>query len=399
MFAGRGSQAELIRIKGMPSGMPTQREALKSPSVAGPRGKPQRLNRLLKNLLLGGAAASSAAISCLFCVRALAAEVRLSAFSAACLGVEVEKESLDQRMPNALEHAILGAGGVGGMIGACLAHAGAAVTFVVRRESLAQYPRKVHLESPLGKFDANISVAAEVPPVDVLWISVKATQLEPALAAIKNPESVKTIIPLLNGIDHVALLRSRYGANRVIPATIAGEFERISAGQFAHRTPFARLNVLSAGKELLAATLDQLQKVGFECRFIDDEPTLMWGKLVFLAPFALTTSAADKPVGEILSDPQLRSQGEACVREACAVAVAEGAKVNADKVLAGVAGMPGAMRSSMQKDVERHNQPELDAIAGPILRGAKRHGIAVPVTQKLVAEVEKRAGSAEIRPK
>ena len=49
------------------------------------------------------------------------------------------------------------------------------------------------------------------------------------------------------------------------------------------------------------------------------------------------------------------------------------------------------MRSSMQKDVEQHKPPELDAIAGPILRGARRHGIAVPATERLVATVERRA--------
>jgi 2-dehydropantoate 2-reductase len=47
------------------------------------------------------------------------------------------------------------------------------------------------------------------------------------------------------------------------------------------------------------------------------------------------------------------------------------------------------MRSSMQKDVERGNPPELDAIAGLILRGARRHGIEVPATKKLVAAVER----------
>ena len=155
------------------------------------------------------------------------------------------------------------------------------------------------------------------------------------------------------------------------------------------------LNVFSAGRALLGGTLDQLQQIGFTCRFIDDEPTLMWGKLVFLAPFALTTTAADKTVGEILSDPHWRSLGVACIREACAVAIAEGAKVDAEKVLSGAAGMPGNMRSSMQKDVEHHNPPELDAIAGPILRGAQRHGIEVPATKKLVAAVEKRAGYVE----
>jgi len=300
-------------------------------------------------------------------------------------------------MSKPMTHAILGAGGVGGLIGACLAYSGGSVTLVVRRESIATYPKRLRLESSFGNFDVDVAIAAEVPPVDALWITVKATQLESAMAALKNPDAVRAIVPLLNGIDHVAMLRSRYGSERVIPATIAVETERVSPGHIVHRSPFARLNVLSAGRELLGNSIDELQKIGFECKFIDDEPTLMWGKLVFLAPFALTTTAADKPVGEILSDPQWRSLGIACVREACAVALAEGAKVDADKVLAGVSGMPATMRSSMQKDVEQHNAPELDAIAGPILRGAKRHGIDVPVTSKLVAVVEERAGYPKSR--
>src|SRR5712671_9633 len=171
-----------------------------------------------------------------------------------------------------MRHAILGAGGVGGLIGACVARCGGAVTLVVRREMIGQYPRQLGLESPFGNFKAEVDIAAEVPPVDVLWITVKATQLGPALAALRNPEAVRAIVPLLNGIDHVALLRGKFGSSRVIPATIAVETERVSPGHIVHRSPFARLNALSAGKELLGDTLDQLSRIGFSCRFIDDEP-------------------------------------------------------------------------------------------------------------------------------
>ncbi len=296
-----------------------------------------------------------------------------------------------------MRHAILGAGGVGGLVGACLAHAGDSVTLVVRREALAEYPRQLRLESAFGNFDVEVACAVEVPPVDALWITVKATQLEPALGALKNPAAVRSIVPLLNGIDHISLLRARYGSGRVIPATIAVETERVSPGNIIHRSPFARLNVLSAGRDLLGRTVDQLQQIGFDCRFVEDEPTLMWSKLVFLAAFALTTTAADKTTGEILADPNWRQLGLACLREACAVAVAEGARVDADAVIAGVMKMPGNMRSSMQKDVEQHKTPELDAIAGPIFRGARRHGIEVPATNKLVAAVEQRAAYVESR--
>jgi 2-dehydropantoate 2-reductase len=293
-----------------------------------------------------------------------------------------------------MKHAILGAGGVGGLIGASLAHSRDAVTLVVRKETLDRFSNQLHLESAFGNFTVDVNISAEVPPVDILWLTVKATQLDSALLSMKNPGAVRAIVPLLNGIDHIALLRSKYGADRIIPATIAVESERVSPGHIVHRSSFARLNVLSTGRAVLASTIEQLQQIGFTCAFIGDEPTLMWSKLVFLVAFALATTAADKTTGEILTDPAWRELGLACIREACAVAIAEGAKVDADSVIAGVMKMPGDMRSSMQKDVERHKQPELDAIAGPVLRGAERHGIEVPVTKKLVAAVERRLSSS-----
>jgi 2-dehydropantoate 2-reductase len=275
-------------------------------------------------------------------------------------------------------------------MGASLARGGAPVTMVVRPAAVANYPKELRLESPFGNISVPVSVTAEVPACDVLWLAVKATQLQESLLALKKPERVKAIIPLLNGIDHLALLRSRYGPEHVIPATIAVESERVGPGHIVHRSSFARLNVSSTGRNLLSPTLEELQMIGFECRFVEHEPTLMWSKLVFLAPFALTTTASDKGTAEILADPHWRELGMACIREACAVAVAERAQLNADAVIAGLAKMPGNMRSSMQKDVEQGNVPELDAITGPILRGAERHGIKIPAIKTLIAAVEGR---------
>lgn len=276
------------------------------------------------------------------------------------------------------------------MIGACVAHSGSPVTLVVRPESVAQYPKELQLESPFGNFRVPVACSAEVPPCDVLWITVKATQLGESLRSVKQPDAVRAMVPLLNGIDHISVLRAKYGAEEIIPATFAGETERVSPGHIVHRSPFARLNVSSAGQTLFGTVLEDLQRLGFECRFIEDEPTLMWGKLVFLAPFALSTTAAGRAIGGVLSDPHWKQLAIDCVLEACAVAVAEGAKVDANAVIAGSGKFPAEMRSSMQKDVERGNPPEIDAIAGPILRGASRHGIPVPATEKLVATIEAR---------
>jgi 2-dehydropantoate 2-reductase len=287
-----------------------------------------------------------------------------------------------------MHHTILGPGGVGGLIGACLAHSGHSVTVVVRPEGLRQYPDHLRLESPFGNFTVPVLRAAEVPPSDVLWITVKATQLEAALRSLPGAHTAKAIVPLLNGVDHIALLRERYGTDRVVPATIAGETERIAPGHIVQRAPFMRLNLSARGRQLMGSTLDELQRIGFTCQFIEDEATLMWRKLVFLAPLALTTSAAGATSGEVVADPHWRGELESCVREACAVASAEGAKVDAEATLAVARALPPGMRSSMQKDVERGRLPELDAIGGPILRGAARHNLQAPTTQRLVAAVE-----------
>jgi 2-dehydropantoate 2-reductase len=108
---------------------------------------------------------------------------------------------------------------------------------VVRASVARNYPQQLQLESPFGDFTVPIESSAEVPACDVLWLTVKATQLEESLAAVKNPDAVGAIVPLLNGIDHLARLRSRYGSERVIPSTIAVESERVAPGMLSTARP------------------------------------------------------------------------------------------------------------------------------------------------------------------
>jgi len=288
-----------------------------------------------------------------------------------------------------MRHAILGAGGVGGVLGACLAHIGEKVTMVVRPGALEEFPAELRLESPLlGSFTAPVEKAAQVPPADVCWIAVKATQLEDALRSVPDQAAAKIIVPLLNGIDHVTRLRERFGDERVVAATIAGEMERIKPGHYVHPSPFLMLNVAGSGRALLSATFEKLLALKLSGRFVDDEKTLLWNKLAFLGPFALATSAFKVPIGGVLANDEEHRKLEACVREFCSVAVAEGADVHVEKVWAAFFNVPRDMKSSMQKDVERGNPPEVEAIGGPVVRGGERHGIRTPVTQSLIAAIE-----------
>jgi 2-dehydropantoate 2-reductase len=284
--------------------------------------------------------------------------------------------------------AVLGAGGIGGLVAAALAHQGADVTVILRPEALAAYPASLSVTSPQGSWRVSVQRAAAVAQAyDVLWVAVKATHLEDALGAVRDDQEIGAIVPLLNGIDHVATLRHRFGHDRVVPATIAVESERISPGVIIQRSPFARLSMSARGESRLAPALETLRQFGFTCQFVSDEVTLLWSKCVFLAPLALATTAARLSIGEVLADAEWRGRLDACVAEACRVALEHGATVDAAQVMAALRGLPPAMRSSMQKDVAAGRAPELDAIAGPVLRGAAAYAIDAPVTGELAAIV------------
>src|SRR5208282_5373289 len=154
-----------------------------------------------------------------------------------------------------MRHAILGAGAIGGLVGTVLASLGENVTVVVRAEKLPSYPGSLVLERPSGSLTAPAkAVASLTEAVDVLWIATKTYQLRAALEVVQR--SPGCVVPLLNGVDHVAVLRERFGRERVVPGTIAVETERISPGRFIQRSPFVRLNLASSGEPLLGASWD-----------------------------------------------------------------------------------------------------------------------------------------------
>jgi 2-dehydropantoate 2-reductase len=295
-----------------------------------------------------------------------------------------------------MRHAILGAGGVGGLIGVALAKAGEPVTMVLRPGTLKNYPSELTLENSLATFSVPVERAESVAqPYDVLWITVKATHLDAALRSVLvKPEQLGAVVPLLNGMDHVALLRAKFGQDRVVPAAIRVEAERVAPGKFLIGAMATRLNVSAIGESRLASTLEQLRQFGIKCQFDADEKKLLWSKLVILGPLALTTTASAMTVGEICGSSEWRTRLEGAIREVCAVSTASGAPFDANEIIAICDKVPPSSRSSMQKDVAAGNPPELDGIAGPILRGAKEHGIATPFTQELAEMIRKKSTSS-----
>ena len=126
--------------------------------------------------------------------------------------------------------AVLGPGGVGGLVAAALARAGEPVTVVAREETASAIERdgiRVRSER-LGDFVARpAAVAALEDPVGALLVAPKATGLVAALERVRSEPEL--VVPLLNGLDHMAVLRSRFG-ERVAAGVIRVESDRPEPG-------------------------------------------------------------------------------------------------------------------------------------------------------------------------
>src|SRR5689334_13808574 len=110
-----------------------------------------------------------------------------------------------------------------------MAAAGHEVSVVAtERSAPAIAVRGLTLRAPDGELATRPRAAAWLPaPVDVLFVAVKANDLLGSLERV--PAWMlrgAAIVPLLNGIDHVALLRARYPESAVVAATIAVEATR-----------------------------------------------------------------------------------------------------------------------------------------------------------------------------
>jgi 2-dehydropantoate 2-reductase len=285
--------------------------------------------------------------------------------------------------------AVLGPGGVGGLVAALLARRGDRVTCLAPPATAAHLAADgLELRSPaLG--DARVTVEAATRldhPVDVCFVTVKATQLTAAVEAVPaGALGDGLVVPFLNGIDHVAWLRERYPPDQVVAGTIRIESTRLGPGVIEHASPFAMVE-LAVGKAPRARVEElgaRLAETGLDVTVRDDEAATLWSKLAMLAPVALVTTWTDASFGEARAAHRAEVTG--VVHEVVAAARADGVELDEAAVVAILEQVPGVMRSSMQKDAAAGRPIELDAIGGAILRGAARAGVDAPVTGRLVA--------------
>lgn len=299
--------------------------------------------------------------------------------------------------PGALKIGVMGAGAIGGYFGARLAQAGHEVHLIARGEHLrAIQERGLKVMSTRGNLHVSVRATAdprEVGAVDLLLFTVKTYDVEAAAAAIAPMVGSQTIIlPLQNGVDTPDYLAQHYGAERVLGGTCKIEATIAEPGVIHHPSQLASITFgeLAGG---LSPRVEQLHQVftaagGAEVEASPDIRRALWEKLIFLATMSALTTVTGEPIGPVREHPPTRELMVKMVREIWSVGRAEGvalADSYPDQILQFIQGLPGGMKSSMQRDREKGRRLEAEAIQGSVVRRAHRVGVPVPVTETLYA--------------
>jgi 2-dehydropantoate 2-reductase len=297
--------------------------------------------------------------------------------------------------------AVIGAGAIGGLVGAKLALAGEDVSFIVRGANLdAIATNGIRLISAEGEEQVARNVKAtdrydQAGPQDIVVLAMKAHQVEAVANEVPKlfgPETV--VVTMQNGIpywyfhkhggplegstvksvDPHGVVAARIPAERVIGCVVYPASELVAPGVVKHiegdRFPVGELDGSSS---------DRVQRVsacfgeaGFKAPVLDNIRAEIWLKLWGNLTFNPISSLSHSTLVDICQYPPSRELAAAMMREAQAVAHKLGIefRVSLDKRIAG-AEKVGKHKTSMLQDVEAGRAPEIDALVGAVVELAR----------------------------
>jgi 2-dehydropantoate 2-reductase len=288
--------------------------------------------------------------------------------------------------------AVFGTGGVGGYFGGRLAEAGEEVIFIARGEHLrAIQTNGLRVDSVLGDFTVQPAQAsdnpAQVGPVDVVLVGVKAWQVTEAAQAMRPLVGSKTmVLPLQNGVDAPTELAAILGAEHVlgglcrIIAFIAGPGHIRHAGA----DPYVAFGELDHRSSERVERLRQVfaQARGLTVEISPDIQMELWQKFLLIAALGGVGAVTRAPIGMLRSLPETRQMLEQAMQEILRVANARQIALSPEAIqhsLAFVDGLPPAGTASMQRDIMEGRPSELISMNGAVVRLGQEVDVATPL--------------------
>ena len=294
--------------------------------------------------------------------------------------------------------AIIGAGGIGGMLAVRLTLGGNTVSVLARGGHLAAIRKKgLTLRLPAETLVAHPAVATdhgeELPPADLVIVSVKAQDLEGAMDEMDNAMAEGgAALPFLNGVEATDILARRFGEDRVLMGIARISSIILEPGVIAQVTPFARFTIGTAEGLQDDPRVHRIRRTfaeaGIDAPDCPDVKVDLWRKFALLAAFSGTTAAARADAGAIAKTPELAALFLDLAREVTALGQAMGVDLPdtlPEEVLDFTLGVPAEMRASLAHDLDAGKPLEIDWLSGAVPRLGASYGLHAPANAAIAA--------------
>jgi len=313
---------------------------------------------------------------------------------------------------------IYGAGAIGGITGARLAHAGHDVLLVDKAEDhvAAINARGLTIESREGII--NIAVHAITPEalgsgLELVLLAVKSQDTPAALDVLKPrlaPDG--TIVSLQNGLNE-ELIAAAVGAHRTVGCLVNWAADWQAPGRILHGGEGALvLGELDGRRSERVQGLAKLLDVVAPTRVSDNILGYTWAKHVY-GSLLVATALVDAHVYEVVErSPEIQQMLVALVMESMDVALRAGIRLEPfdeydpadyyaaargdldarDRAMASIATHYRAAtktKTGIWRDLAvRKRKTEVGALLGATVAKAKGYGLAMPLTERLIAMIE-----------
>jgi len=300
---------------------------------------------------------------------------------------------------------IVGAGAIGGLIGAKLAAAGRAdVSAVARGATLAALDEHGwRLRSAAGLVQAPARArehAADLAAQDLVIVAVKGpalAQVAVAIAPLLGPHTL--VMPAMNGVpwwfchgvagfsgplasvDPAGVIDAAIAFERVVGCVVLASATSPEAGLVQqHWGQGLIVGEPRGGKsERVERVAEVLAHAGLDVTHSADVRHdiwyKLWGNMTMNPVSALTGATTDR----VLADPLVRAFCQAAMREAGAIGARIGCPIaETPEDRHRITAKLGAFKTSMLQDVEAGRAIELDAIVGAVHEIGQRLGIETP---------------------
>jgi 2-dehydropantoate 2-reductase len=298
---------------------------------------------------------------------------------------------------------VVGAGAMGGLFGGLLAEGGLDVTLVDAWPEHIAAIKAAGLRIVGVGGDRAIPIKAtsdpgEVRAADVVLFQCKAFVNPAAARGVKHLFGAGAVaISFQNGLGNEETLGEVLGPRNVIAGLTAqaGLVEAPGVVRNFGDLPTTIGELAGGLSERTRAIAEAFTRHGLPTAASPDIKREKWKKLLGNVALGAISAVTDLRSFEIMRVPELRDAVFRLVDEAAAVAKAEGSALDTAearevlmKLVDVAGGGTGASKSSMREDIVRRRRTEIDTIHGAVARLARKHAIATPTLDTLIALVK-----------